>query len=484
MAGEGGFSTRPMGFDKGEVNEYIGNLRKKMNEIEAEKKQNEEKTRAAVKAAEEADSKIQAVKKECEEKIAEFEAQVRTERRNAEDLQNQVDDLKRKLKNSAQTSAAKAGASTAESEKQAVAIIEKANAEAREIVDKAKKTAHEIISGAGSAGGASSANNKEFIRALRSFMDTVGSGMKVLSEKAERLLGETAGANIEIPDFSAYSAPQAEIPKAKPAPAPAAAPSPAPTRASGNMNSIDDIFSSDMGDDDADMNVFGEEADIKPLDPQKPMHEVIDGFDLSDVGKSAEEESGVSEVEPFDEKPKGAEMLDGFDMELISQTVPSSAITADMGEDLASAVARENDKHAVRPSDGMGDFSMDSMDMGSMDSGSVDDGIDAMNALLGQMGAALESAGGSADLDLGSPEPENNSFDNSNPWADLQAQLNAMEQNVPSSSDRENTESNAIPADDDRKVPDADDSAIWNFGDDSSSDTSDDDMSADLFGSF
>ena len=41
MAADGGFSTKPMGFDKNEVNEYISSLRKRMNEIEAEKKEND-----------------------------------------------------------------------------------------------------------------------------------------------------------------------------------------------------------------------------------------------------------------------------------------------------------------------------------------------------------------------------------------------------------------------------------------------------------
>ena len=56
MAGEGGFSTKPMGFDKNEVNEYISNLRKTMKEMEAEKRANDEKTAAAVKTAEEAEN--------------------------------------------------------------------------------------------------------------------------------------------------------------------------------------------------------------------------------------------------------------------------------------------------------------------------------------------------------------------------------------------------------------------------------------------
>ena len=56
--GDGGFSTKPMGFDKNEVNEYISNLRKRMNEIEAEKKLNDEKTEAALKQAESADERV------------------------------------------------------------------------------------------------------------------------------------------------------------------------------------------------------------------------------------------------------------------------------------------------------------------------------------------------------------------------------------------------------------------------------------------
>ena len=47
--GDGGFKTAFQGFDKNEVNEYISNLRKKMNELEAEMKDNDSKVKAAVK---------------------------------------------------------------------------------------------------------------------------------------------------------------------------------------------------------------------------------------------------------------------------------------------------------------------------------------------------------------------------------------------------------------------------------------------------
>ena len=49
--GEGGFSTKAMGFDKKEVNEYIANLNQRMKEIEADKKANDEKTQKALKTA-------------------------------------------------------------------------------------------------------------------------------------------------------------------------------------------------------------------------------------------------------------------------------------------------------------------------------------------------------------------------------------------------------------------------------------------------
>lgn len=485
--GDGGFSTKPMGFDKNEVNEYISNLRKRMQEIEAEKKVNDEKTRAAVKTAEEAEEKIKAAEQAGEKKAAEFEMLLKKERKTNDDLAIKIDDLKRKLKQAqAGGGAASGAASSAAADKQAAQIIESANATAQEIVEKAKKTAQEIISGANGASASSNANTEEFMSVLKNFMDTVSSGFKTVNDKASELLG-AAPAAVEMPDFSAYTAPKAEVPKAKPAPAPAPAKKEEPVE-------LDPSFQfSDMGDsadEEMDMNGFG--GDIQPLDPPGPKHEVVEGFDLSGINNIAED-GDVSEIEPLDENGESAEMTDDFTVNLLAQTATGGALSG-LDDDILAAVEKENAQHAVQPNDDVPSFDMEmgmglDMDMGDpgSDSGSSSDsGINAMNDLLASMGAALESAGGSAD-DTASMEPDEPDNGGANPWADLQAQLNAMEQSGGLSDDSSDDLSAASSVSEDRKVPDADDSAVWNFGgdsDDSGMESSDDDMSSDLFGSF
>ena len=478
--GDGGFSTKPMGFDKNEVNEYISNLRKRMQEIEAEKKVNDEKTRAAVKTAEEAEAKIKAAEQAGEQKATELEMLLKKERKNNDDLAIKIDDLKRKLKQAqAGGGAASGAASSAAADKQAAQIIENANATAQEIVEKAKKTAQEIISGANGASASSNANTEEFMSVLKNFMDTVSSGFKTVNDKASELLG-AAPAAVEMPDFSAYTAPKAEVPKAKPAPAPAKKEEPV---------ELDPSFQfSDMGDsanEEMDMDGFG--GDIQPLDPPGPKHEVVEGFDLSGINNIAED-GDVSEIEPLDENGESAEMTDDFTVNLLAQTATGGALSG-LDDDILAAVEKENAQHAVKPADDVTGFDMEmgmDLDMDMSDSGSgSDSGINAMNALLASMGAALESAGGSAD-DTASMEPDEPDNGGANPWADLQAQLNAMEQSGGLSDDSSDDFSSASAVSEDRKVPDADDSAVWNFGGDSddSMDSSDDDMSSDLFGSF
>ncbi len=459
MAGNGGFKSAINGFDKNEVNEYIGNLRKKLQEMEAEIRSNEEKTKAAVKTAEEADSKISELEKKNTQRVSELEAQVKTERRNADNLQNEVDELKRKLRH-AGSSAAANNAAAAEAEKRAAEIVDKANATARDIVEKAKQTAHQIISGAGGtqSGGVPAETLETFNVILRDLTKSVTDALNAANKKASGITGVSAAPAL---DLSAFAAPQAEAS----APKAASAPGPEPKAAS-----VDDIFA-DLSDDGGDMSDFG---DIKPLDPPKPDHGVVEGFDLSDVGNFIAEEP-VSEVSPLDSKKENRAVLDeGFTTELLTQTVPSSALKDQVDEDLFAAVKEREEEFAVQPSDKK-DFDM----------GDPADGLDAMNALLGQMGAALESAGGNASLDLGGPEPAADNTPSDNPWADLQNQLNAMEEsgNFGGSEPTAEPETTSVPTED-PKAPDADDSSIWNFDDDLNSDSSDDDMSADLFGSF
>lgn len=466
MAGNGGFKSAINGFDKNEVNEYIGNLRKKLQEMEAEIRSNEEKTKAAVKTAEEADSKIAELEKKNAERVKELEAQAKTERRNADTLQNENDELKRKLRHAGNAGASPNTAkAAADAEKRAAEIIAKADSQAKDIVEKAKQTAHQIISGAGgSAAGAQSGGvSAEAVTAiLRELQKTVTDAFNTANKKASELKGAGGGSAVPELDLSAFEAPAEEVP------APAAKAQPAKSAASDGLS--DDIFANMA--DDGDMTDFG---DIKPLDPPKPNHEVVEGFDLSDVGSFIAEEDSVTEVSPIDKKAGGAVMDDEFTAELLTQTVPSSLLKDQVDEDIFAAVKEREEQFAVQPSDDKKDFDMDD----------AAGGLDAMNELLGQMGAALESAGGNASLDLGEPASAADTSASDNPWADLQNQLNAMEEsgNFGGSAQSSEPEPASAPAED-PKAPDADDSSIWNFDNDMGSDSSDDDMSADLFGSF
>lgn len=476
MAGNGGFKSAINGFDKNEVNEYIGNLRKKLQEMEADIRSNEEKTRAAVKTAEEADSRIAELEKKNAERVSELEAQVKTERRNADNLQNENDELKRKLRHASSASQSGGGsgasaASVAEAEKRAAETIEKANAQAKEIVEKAKAAAQQIMSGAGKSGGGVSAKSaEEFGAILRELTKSVTDALNAASRKASEI-SDGAGGAVSAPvpelDLSAFEAPQAEVPAAG-----AAAAKPAPEVKRAESVSMDDLFSNMA--DDSDMSDMGDFGEIKPLDPLKPNHEVVEGFDLSDVGKF-NEEGAVTEVAPIDKKSGGAVIDEDFTAELLTQTVPSSALKDQIDEDLFAAVKEREEQFAVQPSDDKKDFDMDD----------AAGGLDAMNALLGQMGAALESAGGNASLDLDASEPaaaDNSASDN--PWADLQNQLNAMEESGNFGGGDDGSASAPEAPADDPKAPDADDSSIWNFDSDMGSDTADDDMSSDLFGNF
>lgn len=476
MAGNGGFKSAINGFDKNEVNEYIGNLRKKLQEMEADIRSNEEKTRAAVKTAEEADSRIAELEKKNAERVSELEAQVKTERRNADNLQNENDELKRKLRHASSASQSGGGsgasaASVAEAEKRAAETIEKANAQAKEIVEKAKAAAQQIMSGAGKSGGGVSAKSaEEFGAILRELTKSVTDALNAASRKVSEISDAPGGAmSAPVPelDLSAFEAPQAEVPAAG-----AAAAKPAPEVKPAESVSMDDLFSNMA--DDSDMSDMGDFGEIKPLDPLKPNHEVVEGFDLSDVGKF-NEEGAVTEVAPIDKKSGGAVIDEDFTAELLTQTVPSSALKDQVDEDLFAAVKEREEQFAVQPSDDKKDFDMDD----------AAGGLDAMNALLGQMGAALESAGGNASLDLDASEPaaaDNSASDN--PWADLQNQLNAMEESGNFGGGDDGSASAPEAPADDPKAPDADDSSIWNFDSDMGSDTADDDMSSDLFGNF
>lgn len=486
MAGEGGFKSALNGFDKNEVNEYISNLRKTMKEMEAEKRANDEKTAAAVKTAEEAENRVKQAEKQAAEKIAELEIQAKTERRNAESMAIQIDELKRKLKS--KSAAAPAGApgrvDTAAAEKKSAEIIAAANKTAHEVVEKAKKTANDIIAGAQSAAGsasagANSAASEEFMRVLKNYLDTISSGFNNVSRKASELFGDSSApaAAVTVPDFSNIAAPQADVPKSAPAPE-----KPSETEADMNMGLSEDFFAALTDDSsDDDMTAFGSD-EVAPINPSAPKAEVIDAFDLSHVNEPAVSEP-VDAVKPLDADMNARAELDtGFMTELIAQTVPSSALGKDVDGDLLAAVKEQEEKFAVKPTDEGLDFNMDMGDGASDDSSA--DADDPMAALLAQAQAAFGGGGSSIEMSEPEPEPEPAGMGSSGDWADLQKQLEAMEKSgnfgggAPEAAAAEPAKNIA----EDPKAPSADDSAIWNFGDLSSGSSDDDDMSSDLFG--
>lgn len=487
--GDGGFKTAFQGFDKNEVNEYISNLRKKMNELEAEMKENDSKVKAAVKISDEAEDKIRKLEKANSEKVAELELQIKTERRNAEDLLNQIDVLKRKVKNGG--GSVSGGASSAEAQKQAAEIIEKANITAREtveaanktareVVEKAKQTAKDIVANAQSAsavGGAAAVVNLDgFMSEVKSFLEQINSGYKKICDKAEEISVEEASAPapaaVEIPDFSDVAAPEAEAPTAQ----------------------VPTTHVSTTQVSAAEVPVFNEPEPMNEISFEDISELSSDTTDTSDdddmmAGFGSLDEP-VTEVKENDttEHSKAAFDMD-FGKDLLAQTVPSSSLNADeIDEDLLAAVREEEAKHAVQPTpeEDRRDFDMDMSD---------DDGADAMRKMLEAAEAAFGGgAGGNLDFDTDvsmddkpAPEPESAA----NPWEDLQKQLEAMEQSgnfgeaEPEPADEPAAKEPEIEftETDDRPTPTTDDSSIWDFSSSESS-SDDDDMSSDIFANF
>lgn len=488
--GEGGFSTKAMGFDKKEVNEYIANLNQRMKEIEADKKANDEKTQKALKTAQEADSKIQAIKDESDKKIADLELQLKTERKNEENLLIQIDDLKRKAKQSNPGAKGSDKAATAAAEKKAAEIVANANATAKGIVEKANKTARDtvesakatatkMVAEAQNAGGSRSVKGlDEFMGVLNNFINKVTSGVNEVNKKANELLGAKSAEPVTVPDFSNIAAPQAEAPAADPAPTPAKAkkskePEPVKNDLSDDLfAAFDDDSNNDMSDD------FDMITEVQPLDDplETPGAVVLEEFDLSNLSTTLDEfEEPVTEVKPIEEKKVNtSELSQEFETQILAQTAHSSMLKNDMDDDLLAAVKQQEEHFAVKPTDEISDLDMDAAE---------DD--DPLAAMLKQAELTFGSAAGASvkNEEPEEPQPEEKS-DDSNPWAALQNELFAMEKTgdfgeTEAESDA-GTSSSADPA-----APSADDSSIWDFGDTDSSNSDDDmGMSSDLFGNF
>lgn len=423
-AGDGGFSTQVGGFNKNEVNEYIGKISKEKKELEAELREAQEKLKKLENISDEADAKVKQAQEDCEKKIAEANTQVRNERKKSEELILQIDDLKRKLKNGGFKSG-----STGDADKRAEEIINAANEKARKIIANAEKTAASMSGGVSTK----SVDVNALMTLLKGFQSTVSNELQKLSAKASEVLN-TPVANIAVP---------------------------APAKSD---NSMDGFFSNiDEESSDNDMNGFADMTAAEPAgDITAP---ASNDMDMEDMNVAPLDDPDIPKNEPNDD----------FSRDLLAQSVPTSALN-DAMQDLLNSASGSSD---IKGNDDSVDFDMggDSADSGMSD-------IDAMNALLGQMSASLESAGGSAELD-NEPAEEPASSSDDNPWASLQAQLDAMEKSGNYGEDSTESEPEGETITDVPQAPSADDANIWNFGSSSSSDDDmSDDMSADLFGSF
>lgn len=492
--GEGGFSTKAMGFDKKEVNEYIANLNQRMKEIEADKKSNDEKTQKALKAAQEADDKIKAIKNDSDKKIADLELQLKTERRNEENLLIQLDDLKRKLKQSGGSGAGSAKgsdkAATAAAEKKAAEIVANANATAKDIVEKANRTARDtvesakatatkMITDAQGTGGGSVKGLDEFMSVLNNFISKVTSGVNEVNEKASELLGAESAEPVTVPDFSHITAPQAEAPAEEPAPKASGAKkskeaAPAKSTISDDLFAAFDDDNTETNDDD-DFDMISE---VQPLDDPSaaPGAVVLEEFDLSNLSNEFDQfEEPVSEVKPIKEKKGGnAELSQEFETQILAQTANSSMLKNDMDDDLLAAVKEQEEQFAVKPSN----------DISGLDMDAAED-EDPLAAMLKQAELTFGSAANASDEPEvpEAPKPEEKA-DDSNPWAALQNELFAMEKSGDFGESETESDMDMSSAAD-PAAPSADDSSIWDFGENSSSNSDDDmGMSSDLFGGF
>ncbi|MDE7399684.1 MAG: DivIVA domain-containing protein [Oscillospiraceae bacterium] len=431
-AGDGSFRTVPMGFDKNEVNAYIDKYRQRIQEAEMFKKTCEDRISTAEKAAEAAKKEVEEVKKQLMASSTEFEVRLKTERRNSDLLTNQIDELKRKLKNAGSAR----GASTAEAEKKSAEIINAANAQARDIVERAKKSAQDIISSAkGSVGGSGGAVSEEFIAEARKFVEIVNSGFKAVAAQAVALGTDAPATSVEMPDFSKIQAPQASVPTPTTTPAPVSTPAPA-------VNPQEVFAGISTETDNGDMFSFGDIPDnsasepITEVQPLNPMAE--DMFNMDSMGGvgAVEEISPISENETvgFDEN---------FTAALLAQ---SSAVT--------------------EPEPVGGSFGAEPP--------AADNPWASLQAEFNSLGN--DSSAGIGGFDSGEVAPADN------PWASLQAEFSSMGGGMDMGGfDGSDSTDLSESYNDDPQVPNTDDSSLWDFG---GSNTGDDDMSSDLFGGF
>ncbi|MBE6902054.1 MAG: hypothetical protein E7478_06230 [Ruminococcaceae bacterium] len=534
--GDGGFKTVAVGgFDKNEVNTYISDVRKKMKSMEEDMKANNKKTEEALKLAEEADDRIKAAEKAGEEKLAEVNKQLSIEQERAVKYKTDLDAAKKELEDERKKMSdmlISGKGVSAEAQKAYTEVIDKAKSDAQVIIDEANEKAAAIIAQAEAERAAVQSNNEKFLEALKAQLDAISASYKTVSESAAELLG-TEVAAIEVPVIEAPAAKPAPV-EVKAAPAPVeekaeepaveevaeesapveeAAEEPAPVEeaaeepaaqpeSASDVPAVDAMpaaepsdelatFDDAWGGNELAQTIYNNEKEnaVPLVNPeQKNLFgedlfkggEDIKVEELTDDFEPAADDEIVEEIKPLDVSDVAeAAYNDSFDNDLLSQTMPSGSM-GDLNESLLETIKAAEEAFAVKPINT--DLDMDDVEE---EPSSEDDLMKALREAEAALNSMAPAASVSMDDDVEAVTSTDSSSDSSNPWADLQKQLEAMEQSgnvgddAPAAESKPAAEEKA-PAD--PAAPSADDSSIWNFG--SSSDSSDDDMSGDMFGGF
>lgn len=514
--GDGGFKQVAFGFDKNEVTAYIGELRKKMKSMEEDMKANDKKTNEALKLAEEADERIKAAVKEVEDKLAEAEKQVSVEQERAAKYKGDADSLKKELESEKKKMSdmlISGKGVSAEAQKAYTEVIDKAKADAQSIIDEANEKAAAIIAAAEEKRAAADKNTADFLEALKSQIDTISAGYKNISESAAELLGAqiaplevavVAPAVVAAPvveeiapavEEVAEDKPAAEEPVVEEAPEVEAAEPEAPAveekqdsmpaieempaaEPSGDLATFDDVWG---GNELAQTIYNSEKKDAVPL--VNPEQKNLFGEDLFKGGEDlvveelkddadAAEEDMVDEVKPLDVSDVAeVKYNNDFDNDLLSQTMPSGSM-GDLNEELLATIKAAEENFAVQPA--ITDLDMDDGASEASDSDDLYKALREAEAMLNSM-APVAEVSMDDDADVGGASASSDS-DSSNPWADLEKELATMQTGGAEAPAAEQPAAPADPA-----APSADDSSIWNFG---GGDSSDDDMSGDVFGGF
>ena len=510
MAADGSFSTKPMGFDKNEVMEYISNVRKKMNEMEAEKKENDAKTAAAVKTAEEADARVQAAVDEGEKKAKELKDKLDVATVKADRLAKQVEELKKQLEDEKKkmTDMLKTGKGVdAQAQKAYAEVLEKAEADAKDITDAAKEAAEKIVADAEARRKDADTKLASFMELLRGQLDTINTGYKAVNDSAAELLGtEIAPAAVEIPDFAAMAKPaapaeepakevkpEAKAEKKKPAakaedkmPAKAEEKKPEPMEAS---------FDEAWGGSELAESILADEKKVKQEVPlvnpdskdafgadlfggfgEDDNAELSGGFGTDDK----KEEETIDDIAPLDNSHHAKAVPDSdFANDLLAQTLTSAHLDDTADEKTRAAIKAREEEFAVQPSN----VDMDDLDLSDAPNEGLSDEDELMKALrdaeasFGSLGLSFNNGDDEEEEPASSNAGSAGGLDLGGGWADLQKELEAME----SGSSAPAAAPAPQPKAEEPEAPAVDDSSIWNMGSDSSSD---DDMSGDMFGGF